>query len=102
MVNEFETAVAALRAAVGRAFTNHIDKGLKIYRMYMHKKSYVRAVKHANHVRRSTGRKCYVLFFKDSYKAITKQHIKHLLSIKYFKPGTSLKDIEALAAYTTN
>jgi hypothetical protein len=109
MVNEFETN------ALVRAFTNHIEKmkaavvsafthHVKLYRIWLHKKSYERAVKHANHVRRSTGHKCYVLFFDAThkYKAITKQHVKHLLAIKYFKPGTSLKDIEALAAYTTN
>lgn len=97
MVNKFKAANAVVRALM-----HYTSKALALWRMWLHKRSFERAKKHADHVRRTTGRKCYVLFFKDSYKAITKQHIKHLLSIKYFKKGVSLKDLEKLSAYTTN
>lgn len=60
-----------------------------------------KAIRHAQHIRRTTGKKCMVLFVEGTYKVYTMQAIKGLVKSKFFKKGTTARQIESLAVYTT-
>lgn len=74
------------------------------FQKWRYKKSFKKACKHADHVKRSTGHKCIVVFVDDHYqfKAFTKRSIKALCQSKYFRKGTTVQMIENMAVYTTN
>ncbi len=67
-----------------------------------YRSSLKKAIKHANHIKYTTGFKCLVLLNPGGYKAYTKQAIKILHRQKYFKKGVRLEQIERMAIYSTN
>ncbi|MBS1641557.1 MAG: hypothetical protein JSR11_03680 [Bacteroidetes bacterium] len=78
-----------------------VNKIIAAWYKLMYHKSLKRATKHANHIKCTTGYKCFVLLFPKGYKAITKQAVKQLHKQKYFKKNVSLQHIENMSAYTT-
>lgn len=78
-----------------------VDKLLNAWFKFRYRKSLKKAIKHANHVKHTTGHKCLVLFVKNGYSAYTKQAVKLLVKGHYFKKGTTIQKIESMAVYTT-
>ena len=79
-----------------------VTKILAAWYKLCYRKSLIRAIRHANHVKNTTGHKCLVLFFPKGYKAVTKQAVKQLVKQHYFKKGATIQKIESMAVYSTN
>lgn len=48
-----------------------------------------------------TGHKYFVILYAGKPKAVTKQHIKRMISIRNFKKGVSVDDIERVALFVS-
>ncbi|HMO63311.1 MAG TPA: hypothetical protein PKC39_14595 [Ferruginibacter sp.] len=83
----------------------HFFKNLPLnYQKWRYQHSLKKAIKHANHIKHTTGYKCVVLFVDNvrGYKAFKKDTLKLLVKSKYFKKGTTVQKLESMAVYTTN
>ncbi|MGN7787411.1 hypothetical protein ACTJIJ_22955 [Niabella sp. 22666] len=79
-----------------------VNRIINWLRRKLNKKQLAKAIKHAQHVRYTTGKKCLVLWVEGTYRVYSMQSIKALAKSKYFKKGTTHRDIERLAVYTTS
>jgi hypothetical protein len=76
-------------------------KLIKRIRKAMAPKAFKTAVKHANHIKYTTGLKSMVLLTPQGFKAYTKQAIKLMIKQGLMK-GVTIQNIEQKAFYITN
>lgn len=75
---------------------------LQKWQMFWNRKSLNRAIRHANHVKNTTGHKCFVLLSKNKgYRAVTKRAVKQLITQKAFPKEVTMKEVEKMSVYTT-
>lgn len=80
---------------------NIIRAIVEAWHRFRHHKTLKKAIKHANHVRYTTGYKCFVICTPKGYKAYSKQALKQLVKQRYFKKGVTVQHLEKMAVYVT-
>ena len=60
-----------------------------------------KAIKKANKLHAETGYRYLVLLVKGKPRVYSKQTIKKLIKLRYFKKGVKISDIDRKALYTT-
>jgi hypothetical protein len=68
----------------------------------LRRRSYKKAVKSAEHLKRMYGKKYVVIFWKKEFKAVPKQMLKQMWHNGAFKKGLNFRGIEKLTVYSTN
>ena len=74
---------------------------MNIIQKIIFKWRYKRAVSKANRFHKATKRKYLVLILKGKPVVISKKRIRQLIATQHFRKGTTVRDIEQRAIYTT-
>jgi hypothetical protein len=79
-----------------------VEKIVTACQKFWYRRSLKKAIKHAMHIKRTTGHKCLVLLFPGGYRAIRKVALKQVHRQGLFKKGVTVQQIEMMAVYNTN